>query len=199
MIKIRKSVFETNSSSIHSIAIPKSCEDYKKFLQTTIYFGFDDFGWEIESVNPANYLYTAIHAYYAGDKDSITNWINILKEELDKAGISYEFSKAVYGSYTWDGKEYSYLNSGNIDHPEDLGNLFEYFLNHRDKIVPFLLDGMVFTGNDNISEDEEGSNDRDKEFIEVFHYNKGKSTIETIRNPYYEKENDNYDLIYKGN
>lgn len=41
MIKIRQNVFETNSSSTHSIAIPKECDISRL---SHIVFGFGEFG-----------------------------------------------------------------------------------------------------------------------------------------------------------
>ena len=57
MIKIRQNVFETNSSSTHSIAIPKECDTSRL---SHIVFGFGKFGWEKDEVDPINYLYTGI-------------------------------------------------------------------------------------------------------------------------------------------
>ena len=55
MKQIRTSVFETNSSSTHSIAISKKPVTIGKY----IYFGIGEFGWENDCVNTADYLYTA--------------------------------------------------------------------------------------------------------------------------------------------
>ena len=55
MKTIRSNVFETNSSSTHSIAIPKNCE-----ATNFISFHVGDFGWGWEEVDPADYFYTAI-------------------------------------------------------------------------------------------------------------------------------------------
>ena len=54
--QIRRGVFETNSSSTHSIAIPKRCTK-------TNYMSFNigEFGWGWDEVDPADYLYTAIY------------------------------------------------------------------------------------------------------------------------------------------
>ena len=54
--QIRSSVFETNSSSTHSIAIPRSCDK-----QNYISFRIDEFGWSFDEVDPADYFYTAIY------------------------------------------------------------------------------------------------------------------------------------------
>ena len=53
--QIRSGVFETNSSSIHSIAIPRSCK-----AVDSVSFSIGEFGWEWDEADAANYLYTAI-------------------------------------------------------------------------------------------------------------------------------------------
>ena len=57
MRQIRNGVFETNSSSTHSIAIPRSCNNINY-----ISFHIGEFGWEWEEANPADYFYTAIYS-----------------------------------------------------------------------------------------------------------------------------------------
>ena len=66
MIKIRQNVFETNSSSTHSIAIPKECDTSRL---SHIVFGFGKFGWEKDEVDPINYLYTGIMDAYEEQAD----------------------------------------------------------------------------------------------------------------------------------
>ena len=56
MRQIRKGTFETNSSSTHSLAIPKDSVKYPK----SISFHLGEFGWGWEEEDPADYLYTAI-------------------------------------------------------------------------------------------------------------------------------------------
>ena len=53
MKQIRNGVFETNSSSIHSIAISK--EPVINFLDT-IHFRLGEFGWEFDEVDSGDYL-----------------------------------------------------------------------------------------------------------------------------------------------
>ena len=89
MKQIRKNVFETNSSSTHSIAIPN-----KKFREypNVIDFGFGDFGWETDEQDPADYLYTAIYAFYS-DTDEREEKLNQLKSALDYYDIRYTFEE----------------------------------------------------------------------------------------------------------
>ena len=57
MIQIRSNVFETNSSSTHSICIQKKPVDAD---YSYIAFHAGEYGWEERIVNLGNYLYTAI-------------------------------------------------------------------------------------------------------------------------------------------
>ena len=57
MFSIRYSTFETNSSSTHSLAVPKKVE----YIPFDVRFHFGDFGWQLEDcIDPADYLYTGI-------------------------------------------------------------------------------------------------------------------------------------------
>ena len=58
----RNGVFETNSSSIHTISIYNN-DDYKENMKkdTSVYFGSDEYGWEEDVYTcDASYLWTAI-------------------------------------------------------------------------------------------------------------------------------------------
>jgi hypothetical protein len=63
MLKIRQGVFETNSSSTHSICIAKKAE---LNIPKHVYFDFGEFGWECDTLRSlskkASYLYTGLIA-----------------------------------------------------------------------------------------------------------------------------------------
>ena len=73
-IKIRKNCFETNSSSIHSLCIPKNAS-YKVPKYVNFYLGCYGWGPDIEN-NPGNYLYTYLVLTY--DTERIEKLENIL-------------------------------------------------------------------------------------------------------------------------
>lgn len=53
MRTIRYNTFETNSSSTHSLAVPKKVD----YIPSDIRFDFGDFGWELEDgIDPADML-----------------------------------------------------------------------------------------------------------------------------------------------
>ena len=134
--KIRKGVYETNSSSVHSICISKEPILNVKGRKVNFYLG--EFGWEFESADPANYLYTAIMEQCDSDK-----LLSKLKAILDKNGIEYSFEPADYS--------HGYLENGGIDHSWETQEFIDAVLNNEDMLMRYLFgeETAVFTGNDN--------------------------------------------------
>ena len=148
MKQIRKSVFETNSSSVHAIVIHTD-EAIDLSEVTTINFSFDEFGWSNDKYysvqNKANYLWTGINSYYNYStvldiKDRIESWFY-----EDK--ISCNFSEEI---------ENRYWPQGFIDHSEDLDEFLNWVLESKENLYQFLFTSGSFveTGNDN-SEDSQ--------------------------------------------
>lgn len=130
MIKIRKNVFETNSSSTHSICISKGSRiaDGSK-----VTFVAGEFGWEDAVVDPADYLYTAI--INSGNREEN---LERLTDILYKHNITCRFVE--------NGSSY-------IDHREELHPFLEDVLSDEDRLLRFLSkDSVVYTGNDNSNE-----------------------------------------------
>lgn len=177
MITIRKNVFETNSSSTHSICISKKPVTIPN--GTLIRFSFGEYGWENTTVyNTANYLYTAITAL--DDR----NGLNRLKETLDKWGVKYEFEKPLKD-------EYGFLVSGYIDHVSCLCEFVQAVLSDEDLLARYLFgDSFINTGNDNQDGDYAGC---DIACEEIYDWDTG----EYKKNPYHDEEN--YDYFEKGN
>lgn len=129
MIVIRNGVFETNSSSTHVIAVPNHCSG------NSVYFYFDSFGWEFEEYSGAPYFYTAVYEIYSKEKaDKIMQRVFDLLEER---GIKYEVLNENFNDQYY------------IDHAEDLHDFIEGLLNDDDSLINFIVDGVVYTGNDN--------------------------------------------------
>lgn len=179
--QIRNSVFETNSSSTHSIAISKKPVAIGK----SIHFGIGEFGWENDCVGTTDYLYTAIL-----EQDNREDLLDRLKEILDKYSIEYEFEEPEYidseSGYKW-------LDNGYIDHSNEVREFIFAVLNDEDLLMRCLFgDSCVYTGNDNQDPHPAGCNIADKI---TWEYENGKY-IE-MPNPYHDPEN--YDYFYKGN
>lgn len=189
--QIRSSVFETNSSSIHSIAIPNHCE-------TVNYVSFhtDEFGWSFEEVDAADYFYTAIYET-SHTKEELNEKIEKLKDILNAYGIDYHFSepKTHIWHYDYEDKDYLCLDDGYIDHGGELKDFVDELLDDGDKLIRFISGGLVFTGNDN--SDDDGFLSRNEEYIESCDWPINRST--KIKNDYYMSNHEDYEWYCKGN
>lgn len=193
MRQIRNGVFETNSSSTHSIAIPRSCDK-----SNYISFHIGEFGWGWEEVDPADYFYTAIYET-SETKEEVKEKINKLKDILNTYGIEYHFGKANAHAWRSDytNKDYYSLDDGYIDHGYELKDFVNELLHDDEKLVRFLSRGLVFTGNDNSSTEERFFIERNEEYLEDFNWETREYF--KVKNPYYMNDCDDYEWYWKGN
>ena len=191
MKQIRRNVFETNSSSTHSIAIPKKCE-----VPRSVNLYTDDFGWAFEEVNAVTYFYTAIYETSYTEVE-VQEKIERLTSILESHGIEYDFSTPRYHIWDYDGREYISLDDGYIDHGYELKDFVDELLDDEDKLLRFLGGGLVFTGNDNSNTEQRCFINRDLEFLDDYDW-KSKQTFQ-IKNPYYMSNHEDYEWYYKGN
>lgn len=193
MIQIRTGVFETNSSSTHSIAIPRNCGTIDG-----VYFRTGEFGWGWEEVDPADYFYTAIYVVSETEEEAQAR-LEKLKNILNENGIWYKFGKVE--THVWhneySGHDYFGLDNGYIDHGYELKDFVDELLNDDAKLVRFLSGGLVFTGNDNSDTEERCFIERNEEYLEKYDWDTKK--YYPIKNPYYMSDCDNYEWYYKGN
>lgn len=189
--QIRNSVFETNSSSTHSIAIPKKC-GYPNHI--SFYVG--DYGWSFDEVSPIDYFYTALYATSETEQEC-NERIKKLTNILDRYDIEYYFSKPKTDTWhdDYDNTDYFSLEDGYIDHAYELVDFVNELLNDEDKLLRFLYGGLVFTGNDN--EDDNGFISRYNEFIEDYDWR--TKTTSKYKNQYYMNDHEDYEWYYKGN
>lgn len=192
MKTIRSNVFETNSSSTHSIAIPKNCSEINN-----ISFYIGEFGWEWGEADPADYFYTAIYET-SNTASEVAEKLEKLTDILDAHDIKYHFGEA--RTHIWNsdnGIDYISLDNGYIDHGGELRAFVDELLNDGDKLIRFLSEGLVFTGNDNCDTEQRGFVERDtKDFEDYDWHTKMTSKIE---NPYYMEDYNNYEWYWKGN
>lgn len=182
MKQIRHNVFETNSSSTHSIAVPRK---YVNYDGRSIYFDIDEFGWSNEEANPADYLYTAIFEQH----DSVQKFLDQLVDILNRHNINYVMEEPVLSKY-------GTLENGYVDHGGELYDFISYLLASDDRTLAFIFDGLVFTGNDN--SDSQFIN-RTEEFYEAYEFSNGKCVTHKEVNPYYMPNWQDYEWHYKGN
>lgn len=189
--QIRNSVFETNSSSTHSIAIPKngSAPNY-------VSFHTDEFGWGFGEANAADYFYTAIYET-SNFEEELNEKLEKLKNILNEYGIEYDFKEPETHIWhdSYDNKDYLSLDDGYIDHGFELRDFVNELLDNGDKLIRFLDGGLVFTGNDN--SDNEGFINRNEEFIEDYDWR--TKTTTKYKNPYYMSNHEDYEWHYKWN
>lgn len=168
--QVRRSVFETNSSSTHSISIVK--ESSNIHFPSVVEFNAGEFGWEWENYNDylskASYLYTAIlettQLKVTEDladgkkqcKDLIDEKLNKIREILWKYGIECVFDSYEIKHYDYEvsvGKHHNYYPEydGYIDHGYELADWVNRILNDEKLLINFLFDNdsVIETGNDN--------------------------------------------------
>ncbi len=177
--QVRNGVFETNSSSTHSICISKApVGDIKNRY---VSFNIGEYGWENDCVDICDYLYTAILQF--SDSDEL---LKKLKDILDKHLIKYEFEQPKYEMF---GKE-KWLSYGSVDHAGETRDFVETVLSDEDMLMRCLFgDSFVNTGNDNQDCCPDGC-DIAKEYYWDWNGNMKE-------NPHHDPEN--YDYFYKGN
>lgn len=139
MKNIRKGVFETNSSSTHSICIAKNVElEFPKKL----HLEFGEFGWEHQTLGSisekASYLYTASHNY--GNEGQTETIIGYLEEK----GIDVTKEEPSEKQYAWE-------SSGYVDHGGELVDFINDLCEDKEKLYRFLFSpfSFIITGNDN--------------------------------------------------
>lgn len=142
-VTIRKGVFETNSSSVHTITIKKNS---KRNYPEELVFEAGEFGWERETYDSptmkASYLYTFICENLSKSDDLIES-MNTVKGALEKiAAVLNEVGvKAVFT------KSYGY---NYIDHGDELWGFFNDIINDKELLLDYLFgDSVLETGNDN--------------------------------------------------
>lgn len=181
MKQIRNGVFETNSSSVHSICIQK---DKNITLPNSIHFYIGEYEWEFDCVDTASYLYTLI--LNSEDKEEK---LNTLKNVLDKHNINYTFEEPELKEY-WGGNKY--LDTGYVDHGYEAADFVDAVLNDEDLLLRCLFGtgSCVYTGNDNVDEESDMCFCADETIWD-------SEKQEAIPNPNHEP--DKYDYFYKGN
>lgn len=145
MRQIRRGVFETNSSSVHSIAIPHKVPDIEAALKeryggTTIRFHLGQYGWEEEEVSPADYLWTALYDVNDGEID--TGWQEYIEDVLDSMGFSATFETEYEDP----------VGTAYVDHGYNLSEFLAWLEANPHRLLKYLAGGRVWTGYDGLEE-----------------------------------------------
>lgn len=149
MVKIRKGMFETNSSSTHTIIVTDS--ETKPGLSVDFCIG--EFGWEYGKLTTlgekASYFYTL-----ACDCLGYDVYQDIC-EVLERYGIECTCSiPAIFVKYS--NEKSTYLDNGYVDHSVDGRDFVNAMISDEDALIRFLFsdESFVVTGNDNCDEDD---------------------------------------------
>ncbi len=139
--KIRQGVFETNSSSTHSICI---ATEPTLEIPKELHFEFGEFGWRkstLDSISDkASYLYTGLMITYR------TEDFENIAELLSNKGIRVSAQEA---------KSENMYDNGYIDHSNELGDFLDAVCSDEQQLMNFLFSPLSFilTGNDNDDHD----------------------------------------------
>lgn len=148
--QIRQGVFETNSSSTHSICIAKNAE---LTIPKSLHFEFGEYGWECDTLQSlgekASYLYTGLIAN--NRKLDAEKVFDILKSK----GIEVTFEEPIYEESKYTAGYFYADNAGYIDHSDELGTFLDDICESEDKLLQYLFSDLSFiiTGNDNDEQD----------------------------------------------
>ena len=148
---VRNGVFETNSSSTHSIILTER----KTEPGLSVTFAIGEFGWSFEKListdEKASYLYTM--ACENLGRDVYQDFYEILV----KYGVECECTNPpVFTKFS--GESGQYLDNGWVDHSTegDANEFVDLMMNHEHALIKFLFsdESFVVTGNDNSYEEE---------------------------------------------
>ena len=165
MINIRKSIFETNSSSTHAICISK---DNNYNIPSSLHFEFGEFGWENKILDGpeelASYLYTGMHDICYDDAKRFEKFKNHIYSVLGKYGCECTFAEPSKSKYGW-------MDSGYVDHASELYDFLKSLEKSEKRLLRYLFssDSFIVMGNDNEDTYRETVSEMDFSNVEVFY------------------------------
>ena len=142
---IRTNIFETNSSSTHTISISRNFDATKYQFPKTLVFQGGEFGWEVEIYDDVDsrcrYLYTALCSIYEGNELEAKK--KHIEEVLQKYGVVAAFAK------------FEYYDDGYIDHYNGTIELINYVFENENNLLNYLFgDTFIYTYNDNMDSED---------------------------------------------
>ena len=168
--QVRRNVFETNSSSMHSLSITNGTLQesylYVDEHDNKVHTEFGEYDWEIEQYSTQSeklsYLVTMLISTEGRGLQTVEEFFetegfkkinNVIREYCNCDGIVID-SKLEPDSWTYNGKtEYYLSHDGYIDHQscEDYENIDKFLEYYNTDIINFIFnDGVIVcTDNDN--------------------------------------------------
>lgn len=167
MLQIRKNTFETNSSSTHAICIPATGSLENGYTRR---FSVGTYGWEDDTADADDYLYTAICERYENNEEERQEALDKIRAVCAKHNIECDFIEP-----KWRNNKSRYLdsNDGYIDHCNKLYPLMDDLFANEDLLYRYLSGAVVFTGNDNCDDDRIDEIMEDYESRGYYVYEKG--------------------------
>lgn len=153
--RIRKGVFETNSSSCHAVSISSNAKSYMHLYPSPkdnkIHVSFGEFGWGYERYrdpyNKLSYLLTMImenHCYEIKSMDEFYELEEfeildeLIRDECDCEGIYLESDRCYYD------EDWNYFHiDGYIDHQSMYDSVIEFLGNYGINMCDFIFDENV--------------------------------------------------------
>ena len=167
-IQIRKSVFETNSSSVHTLTITKNSNNLK--FPKKLIFDSGDYGWEHACLTTpeekASYLWEGIISVFPDHENkNLTEYnkaIDSITKILKSVGVKviFKYNNPKYKETEW-GNYYEFYDKnsnaddGYIDHSSELTTFLYDVCFDKTKLLNYLFstESFIKTGNDNEDED----------------------------------------------
>ena len=156
MIQIRRNVFETNSSSTHSICIVTD-DRAETIYPSKFIFKCGQFGWEFRNYNDpvskGSYFYTGVCELYGKEKTrEIMKGVELYFKTEHNIDVFVDEAKFEI----WGDHEYLDSDCGYIDHVSAAQDLIDALVQDKELLVDFIFKDASFvaTGNDNAYEEE---------------------------------------------
>ena len=167
-IQIRRGVFETNSSSVHTLTITKNPNNLK--FPKKLIFDSGDYGWEHACLTTpeekASYLWEGIISVFPDYENknlteynkAIASITKILKSVGVKAIFKYnnpKYKESEWGNYYEFCDKDDNVDDGYIDHSSELCTFLYDVCFDKNKLLGFLFseNSYIETGNDNEDDD----------------------------------------------
>ena len=112
-IQIRRSIFETNSSSVHTLPIVK--DEKLKVVPEKVVFEPDEFGWEhcayTKTSKKASYICECIKSIYDQYHENFLRALEKIQKFLYTYNIKFEFPYANVQVKSWTGSDGKFIHT----------------------------------------------------------------------------------------
>lgn len=152
--QIRIGVFETNSSSIHTITVSRKPVTVSDITARTVQFHLGCFGWGPEKYDTledrASYLWTLA---CCGTFEEAELHRKFIESALRFVGVECEFDAIKSKQSSWNNSNYVVAEDGKyfyIDHSESFDEFADLIFTDQDFLLRFLFgNSVIYTFNDN--------------------------------------------------